>query len=63
MISSSASSSSQTCSHSSSPSPISSMPVSTHSTTHGQESWVNQNAPQCCHCGWRGAHSPSCPFK
>ncbi|KAK0452170.1 uncharacterized protein EV420DRAFT_1559264, partial [Desarmillaria tabescens] len=19
--------------------------------------------PQCCHCGWRGAHAPGCPFK
>lgn len=18
--------------------------------------------PQCCHCGWRGDHSPDCPF-
>ncbi|PBK65370.1 hypothetical protein ARMSODRAFT_892030 [Armillaria solidipes] len=18
--------------------------------------------PQCCHCGWRGAHAPGCPF-
>ncbi|KAK0193466.1 hypothetical protein F5146DRAFT_926994 [Armillaria mellea] len=27
---------------------------------------VNQaggSAPQCCHCGWRGAHAPNCPFK
>ncbi|KAK0209333.1 hypothetical protein DFS33DRAFT_1309372 [Desarmillaria ectypa] len=21
------------------------------------------NEPQCCHCGWRGAHAPGCPFK
>ncbi|KAF9264450.1 hypothetical protein L218DRAFT_863105 [Marasmius fiardii PR-910] len=21
------------------------------------------SAPQCCHCGWRGSHSPTCPFK
>ncbi|KAK7453423.1 hypothetical protein VKT23_011690 [Stygiomarasmius scandens] len=21
------------------------------------------SAPQCCHCGWRGAHAPNCPFK
>ncbi|KAK0505358.1 hypothetical protein EDD18DRAFT_334350 [Armillaria luteobubalina] len=21
------------------------------------------NEPQCCHCGWRGAHAPQCPFK
>ncbi|EKM55379.1 uncharacterized protein PHACADRAFT_255967 [Phanerochaete carnosa HHB-10118-sp] len=19
--------------------------------------------PQCCHCGWRGKHAPTCPFK
>ncbi|KIK97717.1 hypothetical protein PAXRUDRAFT_135711 [Paxillus rubicundulus Ve08.2h10] len=25
--------------------------------------FVNANAPQCCHCGWRGSHSPSCPFR
>ncbi|KAI0931639.1 hypothetical protein AcW2_000483 [Taiwanofungus camphoratus] len=24
---------------------------------------VNHSAPQCCHCGWRGAHAPACPFK
>ncbi|KAJ7458893.1 hypothetical protein FB451DRAFT_1406078 [Mycena latifolia] len=24
---------------------------------------VNQNGPQCAHCGWRGgSHDPSCPF-
>ncbi|KAI0658469.1 hypothetical protein C8Q70DRAFT_996031 [Cubamyces menziesii] len=21
------------------------------------------SSPQCCHCGWRGAHAPTCPFK
>ncbi|KAF8346097.1 hypothetical protein F5887DRAFT_962637 [Amanita rubescens] len=26
-------------------------------------STVNYSAPQCCHCGYRGAHSPTCPFK
>ncbi|TFK21276.1 hypothetical protein FA15DRAFT_672714 [Coprinopsis marcescibilis] len=24
---------------------------------------TNDSAPQCCHCGWRGSHSPDCPFK
>ncbi|PBL04107.1 hypothetical protein ARMGADRAFT_43255 [Armillaria gallica] len=27
---------------------------------------INQaggSSPQCCHCGWRGAHAPNCPFK
>ncbi|KAJ7088069.1 hypothetical protein B0H15DRAFT_1022629 [Mycena belliarum] len=24
---------------------------------------VNQNGPQCCHCGWRGGeHASNCPF-
>ncbi|KAG2144716.1 uncharacterized protein EDB93DRAFT_532576 [Suillus bovinus] len=27
------------------------------------DSCINFNAPQCCHCGWRGSHSPSCPFR
>ncbi|OBZ78863.1 hypothetical protein A0H81_01353 [Grifola frondosa] len=22
-----------------------------------------RDSPQCCHCGWRGAHAPTCPFK
>ncbi|KAJ7668145.1 hypothetical protein B0H17DRAFT_1210107 [Mycena rosella] len=21
-----------------------------------------RDGPQCCHCGWRGNHSSSCPF-
>ncbi|KAH9969131.1 hypothetical protein BC827DRAFT_1121129 [Russula dissimulans] len=25
-------------------------------------SCVNFSAPQCCHCGYRGTHSPNCPF-
>ncbi|EPT03358.1 hypothetical protein FOMPIDRAFT_1116360 [Fomitopsis schrenkii] len=28
-----------------------------------QSAPVNHNAPQCCHCGWRGDHAPTCPFK
>ncbi|KAF9446508.1 hypothetical protein P691DRAFT_673485 [Macrolepiota fuliginosa MF-IS2] len=24
---------------------------------------TNHSAPQCCHCGWRGSHSPTCPFR
>ncbi|KAF6761328.1 hypothetical protein DFP72DRAFT_880772 [Ephemerocybe angulata] len=23
---------------------------------------IDHSSPQCCHCGWRGTHSPSCPF-
>ncbi|KAH0825967.1 hypothetical protein J3R83DRAFT_7562 [Lanmaoa asiatica] len=33
---------------------------------HGHDdptTFVNANAPQCCHCGYRGSHSPSCPFR
>ncbi|KAI5998308.1 hypothetical protein EDD15DRAFT_318204 [Pisolithus albus] len=26
-----------------------------------QQPFVNHNAPQCCHCGWRGSHAPHCP--
>ena len=37
-------------------------PVVSH--THCDDhSCVNQSSPQCCHCGWRGSHSPQCPFK
>ncbi|KAK0204489.1 hypothetical protein DFS33DRAFT_1258667 [Desarmillaria ectypa] len=25
--------------------------------------YAGGSAPQCCHCGWRGAHAPNCPFK
>ncbi|KAI6030014.1 hypothetical protein EDC04DRAFT_2572637, partial [Pisolithus marmoratus] len=28
-----------------------------------QRPLVNHNAPQCCHCGWRGSHAPQCPFR
>ncbi|KAI0354657.1 hypothetical protein OH77DRAFT_1496607 [Trametes cingulata] len=24
---------------------------------------LSASSPQCCHCGWRGAHAPTCPFK
>ncbi|EJF67311.1 hypothetical protein BD309DRAFT_858708 [Dichomitus squalens] len=24
---------------------------------------TSASSPQCCHCGWRGAHAPTCPFK
>ncbi|KIM35607.1 hypothetical protein M413DRAFT_79204, partial [Hebeloma cylindrosporum] len=33
------------------------------STPTISESCINHSSPQCCHCGWRGAHSPNCPFK
>ncbi|KAJ8586132.1 hypothetical protein M405DRAFT_823845 [Rhizopogon salebrosus TDB-379] len=32
-------------------------------TSSDDDSCTNFNAPQCCHCGWRGSHSPSCPFR
>ncbi|CAL1694666.1 unnamed protein product [Somion occarium] len=34
-----------------------------HQRADNSSSSVNHNAPQCCHCGWRGAHAPTCPFK
>ncbi|CAL1704904.1 unnamed protein product [Somion occarium] len=24
---------------------------------------MSNSAPQCCHCGYRGAHAPNCPFR
>ncbi|EIW64460.1 uncharacterized protein TRAVEDRAFT_25623 [Trametes versicolor FP-101664 SS1] len=33
---------------------------------HGPDSescLLAASSPQCCHCGWRGAHAPTCPFK
>ncbi|KAI9566307.1 hypothetical protein HD554DRAFT_2025693 [Boletus coccyginus] len=41
----------------------SSIPVSHRLGHDDSTTFVNANAPQCCHCGWRGAHSPSCPFR
>ncbi|KAH7923784.1 hypothetical protein BV22DRAFT_1014654 [Leucogyrophana mollusca] len=38
-------------------------PVSTRNSSNDADAFVNHNAPQCCHCGWRGSHSPSCPFR
>ncbi|EKM61543.1 uncharacterized protein PHACADRAFT_248221 [Phanerochaete carnosa HHB-10118-sp] len=35
----------------------------TTSSQHECTSSVTHNAPQCCHCGWRGDHAPTCPFK
>ncbi|KAI0784222.1 hypothetical protein C8Q75DRAFT_736356 [Abortiporus biennis] len=32
-------------------------------TGNDYDQLVNKSAPQCCHCGWRGAHAPTCPFK
>ncbi|KIJ66573.1 hypothetical protein HYDPIDRAFT_129558 [Hydnomerulius pinastri MD-312] len=41
----------------------SSIPVSKRNGADDINIFVNGNAPQCCHCGWRGSHSPSCPFR
>ncbi|KAF8838692.1 hypothetical protein BDN67DRAFT_971169 [Paxillus ammoniavirescens] len=41
----------------------SSIPVSKRNGADDADNFVNANAPQCCHCGWRGSHSPSCPFR
>ncbi|KAG2066659.1 hypothetical protein BDR04DRAFT_1106317 [Suillus decipiens] len=27
------------------------------------DSCINFSGVQCCHCGYRGAHSPTCPFR
>ncbi|KAF8799905.1 hypothetical protein BYT27DRAFT_7200887 [Phlegmacium glaucopus] len=35
----------------------------TSSTVADSSSCVNHSSPQCCHCGWRGSHSPNCPFR
>ncbi|KAG2141070.1 hypothetical protein DEU56DRAFT_797117 [Suillus clintonianus] len=51
------SSSSHHCTRHSNPTPVS-MRFSSD-----DDSCINFNAPQCCHCGWRGSHSPSCPFR
>lgn len=51
------SSSTATSSRASTSTPITNLHVSDMSSS------VNHNAPQCCHCGWRGAHAPTCPFK
>jgi hypothetical protein len=30
---------------------------------NGREDWSdNRSSAQCCHCGWRRRHSPTCPF-
>ncbi|KAG9309070.1 hypothetical protein JVU11DRAFT_10952 [Chiua virens] len=39
------------------------IPVSMRHANDDSHTFVNANAPQCCHCGWRGAHAPSCPFR
>ncbi|KAG1871587.1 hypothetical protein F4604DRAFT_1768861 [Suillus subluteus] len=53
----SSSSNSHQCTRYSHPTPVS-MRISSD-----DDSCMNFNAPQCCHCGWRGSHSPSCPFR
>lgn len=32
-------------------------------TVEPQMACLAHNAPQCCHCGYRGAHAPNCPFR
>ncbi|KAI5835184.1 hypothetical protein K523DRAFT_228843, partial [Schizophyllum commune Tattone D] len=41
----------------------SSTPASAKATPGDAAAPTNASAPQCCHCGWRGAHAPDCPFK
>lgn len=38
------------------------MPVAGHAQPHSAPV-DSMTAPQCCHCGWRGSHAPTCPFK
>ncbi|KIM64191.1 hypothetical protein SCLCIDRAFT_115781 [Scleroderma citrinum Foug A] len=41
-----------------------SIPVSMRNGSNDVDPFVNAGgAPQCCHCGWRGSHSPNCPFR
>ncbi|CAA7264948.1 unnamed protein product [Cyclocybe aegerita] len=47
----------------SSPSPLPASPAArTNTHTELVSDCINHSSPQCCHCGWRGAHSPNCPF-
>ncbi|PBK80036.1 hypothetical protein ARMGADRAFT_94120 [Armillaria gallica] len=47
----------------------SSVLISGHNTSHARPALTIHvpargiSEPQCCHCGWRGAHAPGCPFK
>ncbi|KAF9218552.1 hypothetical protein BS17DRAFT_720366 [Gyrodon lividus] len=59
----SSSSESASVNHSCSRHTSSSIPVSKRNGADDTNIFVNANAPQCCHCGWRGSHSPSCPFR
>ncbi|KAI0778839.1 hypothetical protein BD413DRAFT_601509 [Trametes elegans] len=51
--------------HSHSHAPTHSVPVHAAASAVGDsESCIlSASSPQCCHCGWRGAHAPTCPFK
>ncbi|KAH9982306.1 hypothetical protein BGW80DRAFT_1151648, partial [Lactifluus volemus] len=42
--------------------PTTSLPTPTRVETDNEGSCINFSAPQCCHCGYRGSHSPNCPF-
>ncbi|ETW86746.1 hypothetical protein HETIRDRAFT_41255 [Heterobasidion irregulare TC 32-1] len=45
---------------------LSATPTVLHSVTKvdsDEHPFANFSSPQCCHCGWRGAHSPTCPFR
>ncbi|KAI0249521.1 hypothetical protein BJV78DRAFT_1129608 [Lactifluus subvellereus] len=39
-----------------------SIPIRTREGPDVEGSCINLSAPQCCHCGYRGSHSPNCPF-
>ncbi|KAG2357437.1 hypothetical protein BDR07DRAFT_1420456 [Suillus spraguei] len=38
------------------------IPVSMR-TSSDDDSCINFSGVQCCHCGWRGSHSDTCPFR
>ncbi|KAI9454902.1 hypothetical protein BJY52DRAFT_1122446 [Lactarius psammicola] len=41
---------------------VSTTPLPPREGTDIESPCINFSAPQCCHCGWRGTHSPTCPF-
>ncbi|KAL1752806.1 hypothetical protein FB107DRAFT_277316 [Schizophyllum commune] len=41
----------------------SSTPVNVKVATTSDATHNHASVPQCCHCGWRGAHAADCPFK
>lgn len=61
-IASSTSSSVAMCATKQASSPSTSTSVATREGEISSSTTLN-SSPQCCHCGYRGSHSPNCPFK